>query len=221
MLLLRRTGGLSPALYTRPAVSLPVFVGFAVATGPTDPTLPAHITGDKCIGAQQRNNSTASSPDTGAGWAAWVSSQTGVATYTGTSGSVSIAEQTAAGSGTVWGDWSQTTGRLMVWVLRNAILGKHNGAVVASGTSFTWSGLSIDPNSFVGCGLFCNTAQTTMTIATEAPDQLTADRNSTTVHLASDTDTAVLNSFTGDSEGTKPLDTATVSNHFVFSILGA
>lgn len=201
----------SAAATITPSAGIPTFISFVTTSGANPATQTVQV-GDLMVGMHHRGNNTAAVPDAAAGWTQWGSA------YSGNGSSLVLAHKTADSTSEEWGDWVQTSGRRCLWIFRDAAIGVHSGGTQGSGTSFTWPALSIADDSLVCCLLACLTNQTSLSLATEGPSQMVADRLSNNTALALDTDTTLLSTFTPGSA--KTLDTASIITYAVFSVVG-
>ncbi len=219
LILRRRVLSLAPRRELVVASTPPTFVGFA--TGIADPlTLPAHIADDLILGSHQRNAATVAVFDAAEDWNVWVSAQTGVSSYTGTSGSISLAYKIAADAAEAWGTMSVGTGGRRCWIYRDAAPSNHNGSITASSTALAWPALTLEEDSIVIAGLFCNTAQSPVLDMTMVPDGgFTGDRLSDSVGLCVDTENVLLSSF--GPGGPQAISDAAIHNQFVAAIKAA
>jgi hypothetical protein len=211
----------APAILTGATRTTPTFVGFATAGAGGAPTFPTHQVADECIGIVQRPNATAAVCDAAEGWTAWLSSQTGVSSYTGGGASISYARKVADSTGELWGTWANAaSARSFLWVLRGAVADAHNGSVSTNGVVLNWPALTLAPNSFVGAGLVCNTTQIgAISVAPEeGPDGLGTSRLAANAAGAMDVGASLLSTFAPGT--TRTLDTATIHSQTVWSAVG-
>jgi hypothetical protein len=185
--------------------------------------MPAHQPGDLIIGARPRVGSATSVPSD-EGWTAW-------ATYSGSAQTVSVQWKIADSSSEGWGTWSQSGGRRLVWVFRNAQLGHINGAALdtaADTTTLAWpslnGGSAFTDGASIVCGHFLTSAAQTSVTGHE-PTGLTnirfAEQNTVTGNdgeVCADTGTSLLTSYAGEN---KTLDTLSTYSIFIFSVARA
>lgn len=214
--------GVGLLLAQRASLGLPFVIGFAQSKS-TSPTMPAHQAGDLIIGARSRVGSAASTPSD-ENWTTW-------ATYTGTATAVSIQWKIAASSSEGWGTWSQTGGRRLVWVFRNAALGHIAGDALDTGeatTTLTWPPLNGGAAFTGGASLVAGhflTVNPQTSVTGHEPTGLAnirfADPNTATGNdgeVCADTGTSLLTSYAGE---TKTLDASSPYANFIFSVCRA
>ena len=212
-------GGAGLLLTQRPSQGQPFIFGFAQSKSAA-PTPPAHGAPDLFVGMRPRVGSGLSSPSDG-GWTLWDSAS-------GTACSIGVYYKYATSSAEAWGTWSQTGGRRLLWVFRNAVIGHIAVTALdtaAATTTLTWPALNGGSAFTGGASLVCShfltvTQQTAVTghNPTGLDNIRFSDPNTSTGNdgeICADTGTSLLTSYAGE---TRTLDASSAYTVVIFSI---